>query len=84
MSATLRPSWPNTPVGGSCSPPADFDGGGSVGMVRHSVQSKIHRRLRATPDRLPAFRFPVFALRIRLSALVTMTRLHDAIINPNP
>ena len=40
------------PVGGSCSPPADFDGGGSVRMARRAVQSKIHRRLRATPDRL--------------------------------
>jgi hypothetical protein len=28
-------------------------------MVHRSVQSKIHRRLRATPDRLPAFRFPL-------------------------
>ncbi|NBU39971.1 MAG: hypothetical protein EBS51_03985 [Planctomycetia bacterium] len=43
---------PNTPVVGSRSPPADFDGGGSVRMARRPVQSKMHRRLRATPDRL--------------------------------
>jgi hypothetical protein len=31
------------------------DGGDPVGMARRSVQSKIHRRLRATSDRLLAF-----------------------------
>jgi len=46
------PHSPNTPPGGSCSPPADFDGGGPVRMARRPVQSKIHRRLRATPARL--------------------------------
>jgi thiamine biosynthesis lipoprotein len=45
---------------GSCSPPADFDGGDPVCMVRRSAQSKIHRLLRATRDRLRSFgfRFP--------------------------
>jgi hypothetical protein len=53
------------PVGRSCSPPVDFDGGNPVCMVRHSVQSKIHRRLRATPDRLALFRFPLSAFHRR-------------------
>jgi len=41
-----------TPVGGSCSPAADVDGGEPARMVRHSVQSKNHRRPRATRNRL--------------------------------
>jgi len=42
-------------------------------MVRRSVQSKIHRRLRATPDRLrplSAFRFPLHASRFAVRLVI--------------
>jgi hypothetical protein len=61
------------PLGGSCSPPADFDGGGSVGMVGRPVQSTIHRRLRATPDRLsPPLGLPS---RVRVASARDRARL---------
>jgi hypothetical protein len=48
----LRASFAHAAGRGSYSPPADFDDVVSVRVVGRAVQSKIHLRLRVTPDRL--------------------------------